>query len=214
MGNNGNMNRRVFCFWPALVLAALGCGCGDRSPENGLIPDQEIEADLEAEIIQALQGFQPGDRRRLEEIGSPAVPLIIARIFEIHRQQPGRQDPVWADTSNLTVLLGDIGDPRAQPALQYLVSEVRYRNNRRYAAHALVQLNDPAAIPALRRAFDEERGYWRAGDQRGPDFGWGVAGNYTAQMLEVLGDALVHFGEDPGDYPTPWRDFHGQMPGR
>ncbi len=63
-------------------------------------------------------------------------------------------------------------------------------------------------IKALWTAINQEKGYIEEGDRKGPDYGWGLAGNYTEQMLREIGMALEKLGEKPGDYPKPFHTWY------
>ncbi len=185
-------------FCAACILIVSGC---DMATEQMVVPSQDLTLQQEKIIANALTR---NDRDALRRIGSPAVPMILERIFEIYRSKPWRQDPVWADASNLVLLLGDIKDKRAVPALNMMVTNVKYRIFRGYAARALGSIRDARSIGPLWQAFREEKGYLEQGDRKGPDYGWGLAGNYTEMTLEHLGMALEKFGEHPGEYPKPF----------
>lgn len=182
------------------VITVAGC---DVALKSNLIPKQELSPQQEDTIKQAIA---KNDRAKLRQIGKPAVPMILERIFEIYDSKPSRQDPVWADACNLIILLGDIKDKRAVPALNHILVDVKYRTFRGNAAHALGGIRDKRSIEPLWTAFKQEKSYLEKGDRKGPDYGWGLAGNYTEQMLGSIGMALEKLGEKPGDYPNP---FHG-----
>lgn len=194
------MKQAALFFLVIFVIAIIGC---DVAIESSLIPGQELSPQQEKIIKQAIAR---NDRAKLRQIGKPAVPMILERIFEIYNSKPWRQDPIWADACNLILLLGDIRDERAVPALNHILVEVKYRTFRGSAAHALGKIHDKRSIEPLWTAFKQEKGYLEKGDRKGPDYGWGVANNYTEQMLGHIGMALEKLGEKPGDYPDP---FHG-----
>jgi hypothetical protein len=185
-----------------LIITALliTAGC-EADPAKNLIPQQDLSTKQESIIKEAIL---KNDRSKLLKIGDPAVPMIIERVFEIYKSKPSRQNPVWADAANLILLLGKIKDKRAVPALDFMVENVKYRIFRGKAAHALGNIGDKRAIEPLWTAFNQEKGYLKEGHRKGPDYGWGLAGKYTEQMLEELGMALEKLGEDPGDYPKPF----------
>ena len=195
------MRQFLFIIIIAFMLITAGC---EAPLQSDLIPKQELSSEKEKVIKEAIAA---NDRAKLLRIGKPATPMIIERIFEIYNSKPWRQDPIWADACNLVILLGQIKDNRAVPALNYMLVEEKYRVFRGYAAHSLGNIGDRRAIEPLWKVFREENGYLKAGDRKGPDYGWGVAGNYTCLMLEHIGIALEKFGEDPGDYPKP---FYGE----
>ena len=186
-----------------LLFASAIIGC-DVSPEKGLIPKEELTARQENIIKQAIA---ENNRAKLLKIGKPAVPMIIERIFEIYNSKPSRQDPVWSDACNLILLLGKIKDKRAVPALDYILVNVKYRTFRGSAARALGNIGDKRSAEPLWTAFNQEKGYLEEGDRKGPDYGWGLAGNYTEQMLREIGMALEKFGEKTGDYPKPFHTW-------
>lgn len=190
-----------------IIIVAILCfviGCGQR--EVDLIPRQRLSPAEENNIRQAIGEV---NFAKLKQIGNKAVPMIIERIFEIYNSKPHRQDPVWCDACNLILLLGKIGDERAVPALEYLLVEKRYRTFRGEAAHSLAMIGDKSAVGSLWRVFKEEKGYLKQGDRRGPDMGWGLAGNYTSLVLEEIGLALQKLGEEVEDFPRP---FYGSRP--
>ncbi len=196
-GRGGMSKFRLSVLIICLVFV-LGCGI---TAESRFIPRQELSPEREKAIKQAIAA---NDRAALRRIGKPAAPMILERVFEIYNSKPWRQDPVWADAANLIILLSKIRDTRAVPALNYILAEVKYRVFRGDAAYALGHIGDKRAIEPLWKVFKEEKGYLAAGDRKGPDYGWGVAGNYTERMLEEIGMALERLGERPGDYPKPF----------
>lgn len=189
------MKLAVLFFLVIFVLAVAGC---DVNTQGNLIPKQELSPQQEKIIREAIAR---NDRDKLRRIGKSAVPMVLERIFEIYNSKPWRQDPVWADAANLVILLGTIGDERAVPALSHMVTDIKYRVFRNDAAYALGNIGDKRAIEPLWIAFNQEMGYWKAGDRKGPDYGWGVASNYTVRMLHYIGAALEKLGEKPGNYP-------------
>lgn len=195
-----DMKQAMLFFLAIFIIAVVGC---DVAVERSLIPKRELSSQQENVIRQAIA---KNDRAKLRQIGKPAVPLILERIFEIYNSKPWRQDPIWADAANLVILLGDIGDERAVPALTHMLVDIKYRVFRGDAAYSLGNIGDKRSIEPLWTAFKQEKSYLEKGDRKGPDYGWGVAGNYTEQMLGHIGMALEKLGEKPGDYPNP---FHG-----
>lgn len=193
-----NIKSTCLLFIISSLLITAGC---QADPTKNLIPQQELTSKQESIIKEAIS---KNNRSRLLKIGKPAVPMIIERVFEIYKSRPSRQDPAWADAANLILLLGKIKDKRAVPALDFMVENIKYRVFRGVAAHSLGNIGDKRAIEPLWTAFNQEKGYLKEGNRKGPDYGWGLAGNYTEQMLEELGMALEKLGEDPGDYPKPF----------
>lgn len=194
------MKKTVLFLLAIFVIAVVGCGVG---VESKLIPKQELSPQ-KVDIIK--EAIAKNDRSKLRQIGKPAVPLILERVFEIYNSRPSRRDPVWCDACNLILLLGEIRDNRGVPALNHIVVDVKYRTFRGDAAYALGKIRDKRSIEPLWTAFKQEKSYLEKGDRRGPDYGWGLAGNYTEQMLAHIGMALERLGEKPGDYP---RMFEG-----
>ena len=188
-------------FLIALSIAAFA-GC-DISVERSLIPTEELGDQQEQAIREAIA---KNDRDTLRRIGKPAAPMILERVFEIYNSRPRRQDPIWADAANLVLLLGDIKDKRSVPALNHLITNLKYRVFRGNAAYALGKIRDKRSVEPLWMAFNQEMDYYKKGDRKGPDYGWGVAGNYTVQMLRYIGTALERLGENPGDYPRTMFD--------
>ena len=194
------MKRLALFIVIALVIEVTGCEVG---VERSLIPKQELSPQQEKAIKEAIA---KNDRDSLRRIGKPAAPMILERIFEVYNSKPWRQDPIWADAANLVLLLGDIRDERSVPALNHILLNLKYRIFRGDAAYALGKIRDKRSIEPLRKAFNQEMGYYKSGDRKGPDYGWGVAGNYTVHMLRYIGTALESLGEKPGNYPRTMFD--------
>lgn len=189
----------IKCKWVILIaLVVFMVGCSLPGPTN-LIPKQDLDPRLEKEITQAIKEV---NHNKLRKFGKPATPLILERVFEIGDDRSLSRDVrVSADGCNLIIDLRYINDKRAIPALIYLLEKKKYRTFRPTVAWVLGRIGDEKAVVALWKVFEEEKGYLDKGDAEGPDMGWGLASDYTYQVLLEVGMSLRRLGEDVKEIP-------------
>lgn len=186
-----------FRYFAIAVLVVLSAGCGKGKPD--LIPTQRLDPGREEEITGAIREV---NHAKLREIGKPAVPLILQRVLEIADSKSLSKDVrVSSDACNLIADLAHIGDRRATPALKHLLADKKYRTFRPTVAAAMGMMGDASAVDVLWKVFEEEKGYLAQGRKKGPDMGWGLAGNFTYQVLLEVGVALRRLGETVDDIP-------------
>lgn len=134
------------------IAAAPAAGTpGSRIRAESLVPParKDDRPDAVAKQVRALeraanQKQEAAARRRLTEIGSPALPLLIALLNS-------RNDEV---VLRAVAVLEAIGDPAAVDPLLPHLSDRRY-NVRARAARALGRIGDPRARLALMRALKD-----------------------------------------------------------
>ena len=177
----------------AIFLLVFFTGSCSFEQSSTLIPKQELSPQQEEEIKQAIKQT---DHSKLRRIGKPAVPLILERIFEIANDAKLSRDvAVSSDACNFIIDIGHIKDKRALPALEYLLKNTKYRTFRPSLAYALGMIGDKRAIEALMEVYKQEKGYLAKGDTKGPDYGWGLASDYTYHVLVASATALEKLGK-------------------
>lgn len=177
-----------------MVVLLIGCSQG-----TNLIPKSILAPDTKKEITDLIKAK---DYAKLQDIGAPAVSLILKRIFEIANNRSLSRDVVIsAEAGNYIIILGKIADQEAVPALNFLLKSKKYRVFRTYVASTLKQIGDKEAISALWQVFEEEKGYLAEGDRKGPDLGWDLPKNFTYKVLLEVGIALTRLGEEVGEIP-------------
>jgi HEAT repeat protein len=174
-----------------ILFAFFFAGC-DMFQQMNLVPKQELSAQMEQRITQAIKNK---DHSTLKSIGKSATPSIIKAVLDIANDEyKSRSVTSSSFACNLIHDLGAIRDSRATPALTYLLGNVKYRTFHPSVARALAQLGDRSAVDSLKKAYEREMGYIAKGDGKGPDYGWGLAGNFSYQVASETGNALKRFG--------------------
>ncbi len=82
------------------------------------------------------------------------------------------------------------------PALIHMLKQERkFRSETGCIANALGRIGDRRAIDSLKEVLEKELGYLKSGDCEGPDYGWGLAADFTCQCIGTIGGALYSLGE-------------------
>ncbi len=188
--------RKGLVLWIFMIFCVGGC---DAIQQAGLIPSQKLTAQQKEQITQAIASR---NHSSLRSIGKPAVPLIIKEILTAANNPAQSQDVrASSDACNFIYDLGAIRDPRAVPALSHILNDVQKRTSHPAVARALGQIGDKKAVGALKTAFKREKGYIAKGKRKGPDYGWGLSGDFSYQVAQNVGTALRRLGENPGEIP-------------
>lgn len=188
-----------------LILAALAAGflifsdSGRETSLDDIVPNNALPEERRAEIRRELLDIQNSARDVVRKFGKDATPLIIERVEETYRKgSDWEYQDLYAQAENLIISLGEMGDERAEKALEMWVSEEKYRVFRDEAARALGKLGDKSAIDSLWKAWEEEKGYLLEGDDQGPwpFSGYHPSGGYVHSMLEDIAKSLHQLGEN------------------
>ncbi len=163
------------------AVKALGC-ISEKNPNNPVIAWVVVPALIKM-LKDKSRGVRSDAAEELAKIGNPkAIPALIRTWMDnkdtslslgafviIAKKNPGNPEIAKAVTILIGVLkesrdveravetLGEIGDPRAIPALINVLSS-EYRSAQNKAVDALVKIGNPA-IPALTKALKDRR--WR-----------------------------------------------------
>lgn len=188
----------VFCF---AILFAPGCVKRETYP----MPEKNLTPEQEEKISRMLNNKSrvPQLNKELLDMGELAVPVILQKIYELNKKLCnktgyGHNERVTmsCDEGNLIIALGAIKSKKAVPALIYMLKEERkFRNETSCIANALSKIGDRRAIKPLKDVFERELGYLKSGDYEGPDYGWGLAADFTCQCIGAIGKALCNLGD-------------------
>jgi len=170
------------------VVIMFTAGC-DALAKARFIPKEKLTPQMEDSIAKAIQNE---DHSRLRSYGKKAVPMLLETVLK---------NPASFDAGNFILDIGKSRDTRAVPALLHILSQIKYRISHKAVAMALADIQDKSAIGPLQKAFEREKGYIAAGKLKGPDYGWGLANDYAAQVARQHGLALQRLGVRVGDVP-------------
>jgi len=186
------------CLAPLVVIVLCSAGC-DAMQQATLVPKQKLTSQEKERISNAIASR---NHSTLRAIGKQAVPMIIKAVLDIANDSAkSRSVTVSSDACNFIHDLGAIRDPRAVPALSYILKDVKKRTFHPAAARALGQIGDKSAVDVLKISFEREKGYIAKGNGKGPDYGWGLANDFAYQVAQNAGTALRRLGQNPGEIP-------------
>lgn len=178
-----------------------GCTKTEKYP----IPEKNLTPEQEEKISRMLSNKPkvPQLNKELLDMGELAVPVILEKIFELNEKISNRTGYsrnerviMSCDEGNLILALGAIRSKKAVPALIYMLKEERkFRNETSCIGNALGEIGDGFAIEPLGEVPEKELGYLKSGDYEGPDYGWGLAADFTCQCIGSIGRALYDLGE-------------------
>ena len=184
-----------------VILFAPGCTKREKYP----IPEKNLTPEQEERISRILSNKSkaPQFNKELLDMGELAVPVILEKIFELNKKISTRTGYshderviMSCDEGNLIIALGAIKSKKAVPSLIYMLKEERkFRSETRSIASALGRIGDRRAIEPLKEVLEKELEYLKSGDYEGPDYGWGLAADFTCQCIGAIGKALCDLGE-------------------
>lgn len=192
---------KVIALFFLAVLFVPGCTKIEKYP----VPEKNLTPEQEEKISRILSNKSkaPQLNKELLDMGELAVPVILEKIFELNekisdRTGRSRNERVVmsCDEGNLILSLGAIRSKKAVPALIYMLKEERkFRSETSCIGSALGRIGDRLAIEPLGEVLEKELGYLKSGDYEGPDYGWGLAADFTCQCIGSIGKALYDLGE-------------------
>ena len=195
------MVRKIIVVFFLAMLFASGCTKIEKYP----MPEKNLTPEQEEKISRMLSNKSkvPQLNKELLDMGELAVPVILEEIFELNekisdRTGCSRSERVImsCDEGNLILALGAIRSKKAVPALIYMLKKERkFRSETNCIASALGGIGDRRAIEPLKDVLEKELGYLKSGDYEGPDYGWGLAADFTCQCIGSVGRALYDLGE-------------------
>lgn len=195
------MIKKVICIFFTAVLVIAGCTKKEKYP----IPEKNLTPEQEEKISRILSNKSKAPQRNKELLGMGelAVPVILEEILELNEKITAKMEyshdervVMSCDEGNLILALGAIRSKKAVPALIHMLKEERkFRSETSCIANALGKIGDRRAIEPLKEALEKELGYLKSSDYEGPDYGWGLAADFTCQCIGAIGEALCHLGE-------------------